>query len=115
MKDIMTKLNEQQNFMPVEVLRAQIVRVVRRDEGDARIPGDAHQGLVDQGLLGKRVRHDLMGYYLIVLLGKNGPLGRWLETIFGVTFIFTWQRTVINSDILCYLFRHKNIYSFFYH
>lgn len=37
----------------------------------------------------------VMGYYLIVLLGKNGPLGHWLEMTFGVTLIFTWQGAVV--------------------
>ena len=31
----------------------------------------------------------VVGYYLIVLVGRQGPLGRWLESSFGITLLFT--------------------------
>ena len=71
-------VDAQQNLMPFEVLRAQVVRVARRDQWNARIPGDAHQGLVDQGLLGERVRHDLQEEVALAhdVSVQKGPFGR---------------------------------------
>jgi molybdate transport system permease protein len=42
----------------------------------------------------------VLGYYLIVLLGRRSPLGQWLERTFDFTFIFTWQGAVIASAIV---------------
>lgn len=41
----------------------------------------------------------VLGYYLLVLLGRRGPVGAWLQDIFGFSFIFTWQGAVIASAI----------------
>ena len=46
--------------------------------------------------------HTVLGYYLIVLVGKNGPLGRWLESTFGVTLIFTWQGAVLAATVVSF-------------
>ncbi len=42
----------------------------------------------------------VLGYYLIVLLGRNGWIGRWLRDMFGVSLIFTWQGAVIACAIV---------------
>lgn len=44
----------------------------------------------------------VLGYYLIVLLGRNGFVGRWLESTFGVTLIFTWQGAVIAAAVVSF-------------
>ncbi len=31
----------------------------------------------------------VLGYYLLVLIGRNGPLGAWLQASFGINLIFT--------------------------
>jgi molybdate transport system permease protein len=41
----------------------------------------------------------VLGYYLLVLLGRRGPIGAWLQDTFGFSFIFTWQGAVIASAI----------------
>lgn len=41
----------------------------------------------------------VLGYYLLVLLGRNGPIGRFLEDIFGVTVVFTWKGAVIAATV----------------
>lgn len=41
----------------------------------------------------------VLGYYLLVLLGRRGALGAWLQDTFGFSFIFTWQGAVIASAI----------------
>lgn len=42
----------------------------------------------------------VVGYYLIVLVGRNGPLGAWLERHFGVTLLFTWQGAVLAATVV---------------
>ena len=42
----------------------------------------------------------VLGYYLIVLVGRNGPLGHWLENTFGITLMFTWQGAVIAATLV---------------
>jgi molybdate transport system permease protein len=42
----------------------------------------------------------VLGYYLIVLIGRNGWIGRWLYEAFGITLMFTWQGAVIASTVV---------------
>ncbi|MBL8251423.1 MAG: molybdate ABC transporter permease subunit [Candidatus Competibacter sp.] len=42
------------------------------------------------------------GYLLLLLLGRNGPIGRWLFETWGVTLAFTWQGAVIASAIMAF-------------
>lgn len=42
----------------------------------------------------------VLGYYLIVLVGRNGLLGQWLERWFGVTLLFTWQGAVLAAAVV---------------
>ncbi|MGH8854660.1 MAG: molybdate ABC transporter permease subunit, partial [Telluria sp.] len=44
----------------------------------------------------------VLGYYLLVLLGRNGPVGAWLEAAFGIRLIFTWQGAVIAAAIVTF-------------
>ena len=37
----------------------------------------------------------VLGYYLLVLLGRNTPLGEAFEAIFGFPLVFTWQAAVV--------------------
>jgi molybdate transport system permease protein len=37
----------------------------------------------------------VLGYYLLVLLGRNSPLGRIYEWIFGQPLVFSWQAAVV--------------------
>ena len=39
------------------------------------------------------------GYYLLLLLGRHGFLGRFLEETFDIALIFTWQGAVLASTI----------------
>ena len=36
----------------------------------------------------------VLGYYLLVLLGRSSPLGELYETLFGGPLVFTWQAAV---------------------
>lgn len=42
----------------------------------------------------------VLGYYLIVLVGRNGVLGQWLERWFGITLLFTWQGAVLAAAVV---------------
>jgi molybdate transport system permease protein len=44
----------------------------------------------------------VLGYYLLVLLGRNGPVGRWLQQVFGVDLIFTWQGAVVAASVVAF-------------
>jgi len=37
----------------------------------------------------------VLGYYLLVLLGRNSPLGQFYEWVFGQPLVFTWQAAVV--------------------
>ncbi len=44
----------------------------------------------------------VMGYYLLVVIGKRGWLGGWLQSSFGINLIFTWQGAVIAATIVAF-------------
>ncbi|GFK95875.1 Molybdenum transport system permease protein ModB [Fundidesulfovibrio magnetotacticus] len=44
----------------------------------------------------------VLGYYLLVLFGRNGVLGRWLLETFGVTLMFSWQGAVVASAVVAF-------------
>ena len=41
----------------------------------------------------------VLGYYLLVLLGRTGPFGRLLEDTLGITLVFTWKGAVVAAFI----------------
>ncbi|WP_321969179.1 molybdate ABC transporter permease subunit [Paraburkholderia tropica] len=43
----------------------------------------------------------VLGYYLLVLLGRRGMIGRWLDVL-GIQLVFTWQGAVIASTIVAF-------------
>ena len=44
----------------------------------------------------------VLGYYLLVVIGKRGWLGAWLQERFGVNLIFTWQGAVIAATLVAF-------------
>lgn len=42
----------------------------------------------------------VLGYYLIVVVGRNGVLGRYLDQWFGINLMFTWQGAVLAASIV---------------
>ena len=44
----------------------------------------------------------VIGYYLLVVIGKRGWLGQWLDDSFGITLIFTWQGAVIAATVVAF-------------
>lgn len=49
----------------------------------------------------------VLGYYLIVVLGRRGWIGGWLNDTFGVTLMFTWQGAVIAAAVVAYPLVYK--------
>lgn len=44
----------------------------------------------------------VLGYYLIVVWGRNGWLGSWLNTHFGISLMFTWQGAVLAATVVAF-------------
>jgi len=42
----------------------------------------------------------VLGYYLIVFIGRQGWLGRWLQETWGISLIFTWQGAVLAAAVV---------------
>jgi molybdate transport system permease protein len=42
------------------------------------------------------------GFVLLLLLGTQGPIGRWLLETFGITLAFTWKGAVIASAVMAF-------------
>lgn len=51
----------------------------------------------------------VLGYYLLVLLGRNGFIGYSLEHYFGINLIFTWQGAVIAASIVTFPLIFKQV------
>jgi molybdate transport system permease protein len=50
----------------------------------------------------------VLGYYLIVLLGRRGVFGEWLYDQFGITLMFTWQGAVIAATVVAFPLVYKS-------
>lgn len=50
----------------------------------------------------------VLGYYLLVLIGRRGWLGGWLLREFGINLIFTWQAAVLASAVVAFPLVHKS-------
>jgi molybdate transport system permease protein len=44
----------------------------------------------------------VLGYYLLVLLGRRGAMGQWLQQNLGIELIFTWQGAVIAASVVAF-------------
>jgi molybdate transport system permease protein len=49
----------------------------------------------------------VLGYYLLVLVGRRGLLGPPLESIFGINLIFTWQGAVLAAAVVSFPLIYK--------
>jgi molybdate transport system permease protein len=71
-----------------------------------RFPG---RELVDSILLLPMVLPPtVLGYYLLVVIGRRGWLGGWLERQLGIHLIFTWQGAVIAAAVVAFPFVCKS-------
>jgi molybdate transport system permease protein len=44
----------------------------------------------------------VLGYYMLVLIGTQGPVGGWLLQHFGIRLIFSWQAAVIAATVVSF-------------
>ncbi len=44
----------------------------------------------------------VVGYVLLVLLGRSGLIGGWLHTTFGVTLAFSWQGAAVAAAVMAF-------------
>ncbi len=49
----------------------------------------------------------VIGYYLIVLIGRNGVFGQYLDRWFGINLIFTWQGAVLAASVVSFPLVYK--------
>ena len=49
----------------------------------------------------------VLGYYLLVLLGKRGPIGKFLQEELGINLIFTWQGASIAASVVAFPLVYK--------
>lgn len=54
----------------------------------------------------------VVGFLLLILLGKNGPIGRLLMAI-GTTVIFYWPATVIAASVVAFPLMYRTVRSAF--
>ncbi|HLO94779.1 MAG TPA: molybdate ABC transporter permease subunit [Burkholderiaceae bacterium] len=44
----------------------------------------------------------VLGYYLLVLVGRKGWLGAWLFDTFGIRLVFTWQGATVAAALVAF-------------
>src|SRR4051794_25154666 len=44
----------------------------------------------------------VLGYELLLILGRRAPLGSWLEATWGVTLVFNWTGAVVASAVAAF-------------
>ncbi len=55
----------------------------------------------------------VIGYYLLVLIGRQGFLGGWLDENLGINLVFTWQGAVIAASVVSFPLVYKSARSAF--
>jgi molybdate transport system permease protein len=50
----------------------------------------------------------VLGYYILVVIGRRSPVGAWLESTFGISLVFTWQGAVIAAAIVAFPLVYKS-------
>ena len=58
------------------------------------------EGLDSLGTLPLVMPPTVLGYYLIVVIGRQGWLGRWLQETWGISLIFTWQGAALAAAVV---------------
>jgi molybdate transport system permease protein len=51
----------------------------------------------------------VVGFGLLFLFGKNGPLGRLLESLWGVSVVFSWWGAVIASAVVAFPLLYQTV------
>jgi molybdate transport system permease protein len=51
----------------------------------------------------------VLGYYLLVLLGRRSPIGRLWESVFGGPLVFTWRGAVVAAAVASFPFCLRSV------
>ena len=49
----------------------------------------------------------VLGYYLLVLLGRKSAFGQFLQDVFGIQLVFTWQGAAIAASVVAFPLVYK--------
>lgn len=49
----------------------------------------------------------VLGYYLLVLIGRRSTFGAWLEDAMGIRLIFTWQGAALAASVVAFPLIYK--------
>lgn len=79
--------------LPVAILVAWLL-ARRRFVGKILLDGIVHLPLILPPVV--------VGYGLLLLLGRRGPLGAWLYDVFGITVAFTWKGAAVASAVISF-------------
>jgi molybdate transport system permease protein len=79
--------------LPVGVFIAWLL-ARRKFPGHALLNGVVHLPLILPPVV--------IGYLLLVLLGRQGVIGGWLFDVFGITIAFTWKGAAVASGIMAF-------------
>jgi len=44
----------------------------------------------------------VLGYYLLMVIGRKSLIGQWLEESFGIVLVFTWQGAVVAATMVAF-------------
>jgi len=44
----------------------------------------------------------VLGYYILVVIGRRGVIGQWINETFGVSLMFTWQGAVVAATVVSF-------------
>ena len=66
----------------------------RRFPGHAAVNAFVHMPLVLPPVV--------VGYFLLLLFGTRGPIGHWLDSVFGIRLIFTMQGAALASAVMSF-------------
>jgi molybdate transport system permease protein len=50
----------------------------------------------------------VLGYYILVVIGRRGLIGAWLHETFGLSLMFTWQGAVIAAVVVSFPLMFKS-------
>ncbi|MBE3563984.1 MAG: molybdate ABC transporter permease subunit [Hydrogenibacillus schlegelii] len=50
----------------------------------------------------------VLGFILLSLLSKNGPLGKWIFQLFHIEFVFNWLGAVVASSVVAFPLMYQN-------
>ncbi len=69
--------------------------LARRDfPGKALVDGIVHLPLVLPPVA--------LGYVLLLLFGRNGPIGAWMHEVFGIHFVFSWRGAALAAAVMAF-------------